>query len=211
MSDTKKIVFIDIDGPLLPGRAWLLPNNQTLLKRSKELGLHPYKHPELVLLAQLDPVAVSFFNDWFTDPDVYGVVSSNWVHYASKEKIMQLFTNNKMHIRLHEDWMTPRRLSSSRQQEIWFWLADHDVDKYIVVDDDPSLVIDDLDSMVQLLGAGNLPEHLQKRFNTTDRLLYVDYGNGLTIEHFYKGCGVLGVEPLTNIPHLTYQDKKQYV
>lgn len=198
-----KIVFIDIDGPLLPARAWMLPNNQHLLKTSKEFG-HPFRHPGLHTLVQFDPVAVSFFNKWFEDPDVHGVISSNWVHYATKVQLENIFRNNGMNIRLHEDWVTPRKMSSNRLQEIWFWLGDHDVESYIVVDDDPCL------DMFEPSVARFIEEPLLSKLDISERLLYVEYTNGLDFGHFVKGCKILGTD-VGDVPHLTYQGKQTYV
>lgn len=116
-----KILFLDIDGPMIPWRAVYMEKN--------------YKK----LFSQFDPVAVAFVNR-LIDCGVKIVISSSWA-MSGYEAIKEAFKNNNIALEsIHEDWMTPRPTgkvgSKYRTEQIQLWLDAHpEVTHYVSLDD----------------------------------------------------------------------------
>lgn len=112
-----KIIFLDIDGPMIPNRAFFLPNQTTIY-------------------SVFDPCAVAMLNRLITLSGAKLVITSTW---SSKglDVCKQLLTDNGVVGEIHPDWTTPKKLTSSRTMEIGWWLADHsDIDGWVVLDDE---------------------------------------------------------------------------
>lgn len=114
-----KVLFLDIDGPMIPRRAYRLPG-QTLR------------------VTLFDPVAVSLLLDVLNRSKAKLVISSTWGSWYSKDDfIKQLEKNGISASYLHEDWVTPRKFSSLRCNEIQWWLNKHkEVTHYAILDDE---------------------------------------------------------------------------
>lgn len=117
MSNHNKIVFLDIDGPMIPSRAYFLPN-------------------QTKLVSVFDPCAVAMLNKLTDASGALIVISSTWAIHGFTECFNALkeqgVTGN-----LHPDWKTPRKLSSSRTSEISMWLMDHpEITDYVALDDE---------------------------------------------------------------------------
>lgn len=122
MAKPYKIIFLDFDGPMIPGRCCFMPEN--------------YRK----LMTVFDPVASAFLNLVLKkDKDIRIVISSTW-GLKGLEIIKENFRKNGLPAsRLHKDWITPRQLTSYRHNEINWWLQDHpEVTEYIVIDDEIS-------------------------------------------------------------------------
>lgn len=81
------------------------------------------------------------FNPWF-------VISSSWATYLSREQMCKALTRTELQFvidNLHSEWATPRALSSSRRDEIEWWLDAHRESGQ------PFLVIDDTNSGYTLI------------------------------------------------------------
>jgi hypothetical protein len=68
------------------------------------------------------------------------VVSSSWATYLDRDQMCQALTRTKLQFvvdNLHSEWRTPRALSSSRRDEVEWWLDAHHKPEQ------PFLVIDD--------------------------------------------------------------------
>ena len=115
---SNKICFIDIDGPLLPIRAYHLPG-------------------QTQLVTKFDPCAVSLVNKLIEDSGAKIVISSTWAQNGL-EKCQELFIDNHIPAyHFHEDWMTPRKFTSARTSEIRWWLEDHpEITNYVAIDDE---------------------------------------------------------------------------
>jgi hypothetical protein len=71
------------------------------------------------------------------------VISSSWATYLDRDQMSDVLTRTQLKFvveNLHEEWRTPRALSSSRRDEIEWWLDAHRQPEQ------PFLVIDDTDS-----------------------------------------------------------------
>ena len=133
--ENTKIIFIDIDGPLCSSRASFLPENKTSLRNKEDpmqQGHHKY----------FDPCAVWMMNDIILKVKPMFVLSTSWAKYYSIDEMINFFELNKLHINknnIHEDWVTPKRMSSQRVHEIDWWLDDHpEITEYVIIDDSVS-------------------------------------------------------------------------
>jgi len=130
-----KVLFLDVDGPLIPARALFLPGNL---------------RPTLQGQWAFDPCAVGMLNflAWAV-PDLVGVISSHRVGLASPrgyeghstfERAFweRVLADNGLKIQLHHDWITPRRVTRHpKLQEIGQWLAAHpEITEFAVIEDD---------------------------------------------------------------------------
>lgn len=104
-----------------------------------------------------DPCAVGIINELLNaDPSIQIVVSSTWGKHG-RERIVELFNQNGIDpLRLHDDWITPRRQSHVRTEQIRQWLDNHpEVTEWCAIDDEmlDSVV---LPNFVQCDGANGL-------------------------------------------------------
>lgn len=68
------------------------------------------------------------------------VISSSWATYLNLEQMCQVLTRTQLHFvvdNLHAEWRTPRALSSSRRDEIEWWLEAYrePLQPFIIIDD----------------------------------------------------------------------------
>jgi hypothetical protein len=112
------IVFLDFDGPMIPVKAYYLPN-------------------QTKIATQFDPCAVGMLLHLVKLTDARIVISSTH-RLQGKTHIIKLFEDNGIPTRhLHRDWHTTLDTSFTRSQEIQMWLNDHpSIDPYIAIDDE---------------------------------------------------------------------------
>ncbi len=114
---SSKVIFVDVDGPMIPFRAYYLPN-------------------QTKIVSLFDPCAVSLLNKLTDDSGATIVISSTWQSHGY-QGCKELFETNGIKGMFHEDWNTERKLSSSRTQEISWWLNDHpEITHYVALDDE---------------------------------------------------------------------------
>lgn len=113
-----KILFLDIDGPLIPMRAYFLPG-------------------QTKIVSLFDPCATSLVLKLIEQSGAKLVVSSSWGSQGY-DKCMAVFEKNGIaRSHFHTDWVTPRKMSSERIHEIKWWLDDHpEVTHYVAIDDE---------------------------------------------------------------------------
>lgn len=68
------------------------------------------------------------------------VISSSWATYLDREQMCEALTRTQLQFvveNLHAEWRTPRALSSSRRDEIEWWLEGHrePSQPFIIIDD----------------------------------------------------------------------------
>lgn len=83
------------------------------------------------------------FAPWF-------VISSSWATYLSREQMCDALTRTRLEFvveNLHAEWKTPRALSSSRHNEIEWWLDAHREPEQ------PFVILDDTESGWSLAGS----------------------------------------------------------
>jgi hypothetical protein len=114
-----KVIFLDFDGPMIPVRAYWLPNQTK------------------PIVSTFDPVAVSLVNKLIEDSGAKLVISSSWRMQGFEEVMATLEKNGIDPKHVHEDWDTPAKFSSQRIHEIKWWLGDHpEVTHYVAIDDE---------------------------------------------------------------------------
>lgn len=125
-----RILFLDIDGVLLPGRANWLP--------TQTKPIHTV----------FDPCAVAIVNRICKDTGAQIVIHSSWVRSMAlvsahcegqpatvKEHMINQGINPQY---FHEDDICPWKMSGDRWNAIYSWLnSHHDVDSWVAVDDEP--------------------------------------------------------------------------
>lgn len=119
---TSKVLFLDIDGVVLPGRAYLLPKSEDHT---------PY-------VTTFDPCAVSMLNAACKKQDRKIVLHSSWIKHQEPEWLLEHFGNQGIDTCLfHEDWQTVKGLKW-RYDRVDEWLARHrEVTDFVILDDEP--------------------------------------------------------------------------
>lgn len=172
---TSRVIFIDVDGPLIPARALFLPENRVPA---------PWT---------FDPCAVGMLNFLFWAlPDLRAVISSHRVGCATPpgfEGLLtfdrafweNIFAHNKLRATLHEHWITPRRITARPKiVEVSEWLARHpEVKQFAVIED-------------EFNGHDEMTDELQQQFN----VFAEDYSNGITYECFLSAARALGLSSI---------------
>ena len=159
---TAKVLFLDIDGPMIPHRAYLLPDNHTRLVRL------------------FDPVAVAMVLHLVVKAPAKLVISSAWaMHEGSLDRLIEDFAINGIRFSryVHADWRTPRGGTlETRSDEILAWLAKHpEVTHWTALDDEETpapggvlcdftdgLLMRHFDQAGDLLGIDNRILHTQR-------------------------------------------------
>lgn len=123
-----KVLFLDIDGVLLPGRAYMLPNQTN----------NPY-------VTVFDPCAVSMLNSALAKQGRKIVVHSSWVkHWTKQEILAHLLGQGLREEDFHDDWYTDPRFHW-RYDRVRDWMSRHkEVTDWIVVDDEVPSSAEDL-------------------------------------------------------------------
>lgn len=113
------IIFIDIDGPLLPGRAYILN----------------YNHDE----RPLEEISCQFIKEIINRCDAKLVACTT--HSRNKDALFKLLSSGGITKEMfHDDWkvMYPNNENISRQDAVKIWLSNHpDVENYVIIDDAP--------------------------------------------------------------------------
>lgn len=131
----EKIIFLDVDGVLLPHRAYALPGNEGF-----GAMIVPHTGQALPRRRTFDPVAVAMVQRLVKATGAKVVWSSSWANFdqPTLEKIMA--ENGLDAATFDVRAFTPRWLGANRAQEIDLWL--HEAGKtvdWIALDNDPSL------------------------------------------------------------------------
>jgi len=209
-------IFVDIDGPLLPGKMHLYPINQKI-ERGKLNEAKP----------MFDNFAVQCFNMWAKYADAKIIFSTNWAtalySYSDDDdcgpelKLKKIMLDNGLDFedRYHKDILTPKKFTSARGSEIWWWLIENakDGDKFIAVDDDSTCRY-----LEDYLRPREQDKHYPNGFvkpDITGKWIEVDFANGLNWENFTDGCEALGIsiddinEGEFGIERLTAEEKEK--
>jgi hypothetical protein len=139
-----RILFLDIDGVLLSGRAWLLPPNRRL--QAKLTTMADQGAAELIAAeAAFDPVAVELVNRVAEATGSQIVISSNWRYRPGPRKTRCKLLEQGIRTELmHRDWFctTNGQVPKNKAIDIGRWLRAHaDVDDYLAIDDEANLVL----------------------------------------------------------------------
>ena len=141
--ETKRVIFVDIDGPLLSDRIAKFHPENNWQSDSVKLYIAAYCKGTFaetcVSQIHFDPVAIGMLNKLYEEFPYEIVISSSWYHVCTEEQIRVLFQDiNKIRAPFHEQWATPRKMSSYRINELSWWLKDNPGYSYIILDDPSS-------------------------------------------------------------------------
>lgn len=187
------VIFVDIDGPLLPGKMHMFQENDT---RGKPKAT-PF----------FDPWAVRCFNVWTKYANAKAVLSTNWTHSWEVDELVKAMEENGLELDWHDEIVTPRRFSPHRAREILEWLEDNtDVegDSFIAVDDDTTCSI-----IREVIDEGH------RDILVTGDWIPVSFMDGISWQNFEDGCKHLGIdmddikEGEFGIKKLTEEEKAQ--
>ncbi|ONH84238.1 hypothetical protein APZ41_005345 [Roseomonas mucosa] len=138
-----RVLFLDIDGVLLSGRAWLLPTNQRLQAMIRAMSGRAATM-RLVAEAVFDPVAVELVNRVADATGARIVVSSSWRYTVGPEATRgKLLEQGLLEKLMHPDWACAPTGpgSNDKPRDIARWLEDHpEVADHLAIDDEPGLV-----------------------------------------------------------------------
>lgn len=161
-----KVIFVDIDGPLLPGKMHLFREN---------------RHNVAKAIPKFDEFSIRCFNLWAKYGEAKIVFSTYWEYYFDADELKNIMEKNGLGFEYHEDVITPKKRTSTRGHEIAWWLNDHpEVTHWIAVDDDTS--------------CQSLEDLLPEEVSAKGRWIEVGYDDGLTLHNFYDGCVGLGID-----------------
>lgn len=164
------IIFVDIDGPLLPQKMHLFPENH-------KGGI---ENPPI-----FDHMAVRIFNLWAKYGKAKIVFSTSWAFSFDNDELKRLMKTNGLGFDYHADVTTPKHMHGGRLEEILDWLSNHldEVNKFIIVDDDTN--------------CRHLEEIMEKyrpEIKASGKWIKVDFHNGISWENFVEGCNALGID-----------------
>lgn len=169
-------IFVDFDGPLIPGKLHLLKEVREVAKK--------FAAGEDVTPI-FDPLAIRMLNLWAYYGNAKVVFSTSWARtfrgtYAERELfLIKALQVNGYTGEFADDPVTPKRFSSEHIHEIQEWCYDNlkEGDKYIAIDDA------DLSFL----------EH-DRCLHKGGKWIRVDYNDGLTWKNFKEGCEWLNVD-----------------
>jgi len=172
------IIFVDIDGPLLPRKMHMFHSNRrTGINPDTGVGFYP----------EFDQFAVRAFNLWAKYGNAKIVFSTNWAFSHNEAQLKEIMMLNGLGFDYHEKVFTPKKMTSRRSSEIVWWLEDNTEagDKFIAVDDDTTC--QDIPLLLE-------SENREKKIAAVGEWINVDYDNGMSWDNFIDGCEVLGID-----------------
>ena len=134
MEKQNKVIFLDIDGPMIPVKSYMLPGHTSSAART------------------FDPCATAMLNRLLDQAGAQIVISSTHGQRGYDHCVELLRINGVDPAALHEDWITPRKMSSYRIHEINWWLDKHPETTHYVAIDDESLDVEWVANSVQCDG-----------------------------------------------------------
>lgn len=162
-----RIIFLDIDGPMIPLRAYFTDN------QTKKF------------VTSFDPVAVSLVNRMANISGAKIVVHSSWRKPECQVWLSDTLGKQidlKQHLidqgikenLFHEDWVADYTPNTSRWHDIKGWLSKYDNITHYVILDDETLSDNHLD--------------------LANNLVSIDFEEGLTLAKYRQALKVLGVK-----------------
>jgi hypothetical protein len=122
----RNAVILDFDGPMIPDTARVLRGNRAADRRRP--------------MRVFSPIAAGLVAKLLKEAHADLVVSSSWALKGRRAVKRLLERNGIPPSSLHQDWATPRKMTSRRVSEIEWWLRDHpEVTRYAAIDDDPGV------------------------------------------------------------------------
>lgn len=119
----ERIIFLDIDGVVAPGKIYVLEENNELLQNfNKKL----IQRKEFALGLTFDRIAISLINRLCEKSKAKLVIVSNWRrNIGADETKVKLIEQGIKESHFHNDFYCPHKLTSDKSQDIIFWLDEH--------------------------------------------------------------------------------------
>lgn len=132
-SDASPLVFLDMDDVLCLDDVH--HSGQMLKIFEQKIADYPEMWERLV-----DAGAAENLRQLHAEFSPAYVISSSWATYLDREQMCEALTRTQLQFvveNLHAEWRTPRALSSSRRDEIEWWLEAHrkPCQPFIIIDD----------------------------------------------------------------------------
>lgn len=168
-------IFVDFDGPLLPGKAHIFQRNRE--------ALAAFMRGEDAMPI-FDPIAVQMHNLWARHGNAKIVFSTSWARsyrgtlQDCESYLKRIMRYNGYDGGFAEACLTPKRLSSGHIHEIGEWLYDN------LKPGDKFIAVDDADLSAIAVGSSALQ----------GRWIKCDYNNGLSWQNFLDGCEALDID-----------------
>ena len=162
-----KIIFLDLDGPMIPSRAYLLENQTGVnqkMPEDKQLGC---------VVTVFDPVAVGIINNLCAERDWKIVLHSSWVRITGGEKTLEHCIKQGLKAEhFHEEHPFCDEDENWRFTRIAKWLDKHpECEQYVILEDEPYKA--DIYNYPH-------PKNIEKH------LLLIDFEDGLLMSHYRK-------------------------
>lgn len=138
---TPPILFLDIDGVLLSGRAWLLPVNRRLQATGAKLTTQEASKL-MGREVELDVCAVALVSRICEATGARIVVASSWRYTVGCEQTRaKLLEQGLPEAMFHEEWActVDHSRTPEKRRDISIWLKDHDITApggWLVLDDE---------------------------------------------------------------------------
>ncbi len=132
-NDARPLVFLDMDDVLCLDDVH--HSGQMLKIFEQKIPDYPEMWQRLV-----DTGAAENLRQLHAEFNPVYVISSSWATYLNREQMCEALNRTKLQFiveNLHAEWRTPRALSSSRRDEIDWWLEAHreQSQPFIIIDD----------------------------------------------------------------------------
>lgn len=156
-----KIIFLDIDGPMIPGRAYFLPNQK------KAEGLEGFAG----VVTEFDPCAVSILNQVCKERGWKIVIHSSWIRIAGGQTTLDhCVRQGILAENFHEDAICDEE-ENWRYTRVAKWLKEHpEVTSYVILDDEPYQA----DVYSEYPHPSKIKRHL----------MLIDFNEGLLMKHY---------------------------
>jgi hypothetical protein len=131
--NVRPIVFLDMDDVLCLDK---VHHSGQMLKIFKQTAPDS---PEL-WARLVDEGAAENLRELHAEFKPFYVISSSWATYLDRARMCEALTRTRLQLvveNMHQEWRTPRALSSSRRDEIEWWLEAHrePSQPFIILDD----------------------------------------------------------------------------
>ncbi len=168
-----RILFLDIDGPLCSSRS-----------------VHVLGYDGRTAMG-FDPVCVGLVQSMIDTYNCKLVISSTWALHG-RDGIRKILMDAGLKFEFHEDWCTPRKMSSSRGNEISWWIEEHeeiDAHDMIAIDDMPLYFQDDIHPNTD----EDVREHRERLKQVC--VLEINSDEGITWADYIKTYTHFGIRP----------------